>query len=289
MKKIGSIFFFILLVSSMVMAQVPKHKRAYKLYNKSGKKVSYRKMVKQLAKADVVLFGELHNNPIAHWMELTLAKDLHQKREIVLGTELLERDQQSLIDDYLAGRIDAKAMDTLAKTLPVNYKTDYKPLVDFAKKEHLVFVGSNIPRRFARIVYRKGFEGLDELSKKEKDWVAPLPIEYDPNLKSYQEMIGMMGGHGGDNLPKAQAIKDATMAHFIIQYLQKGKLFFHVNGSYHSDQYEGIVWYLKKKVPELKVKTISVVAQKDINKLDKEAVGIADFIIVVDEDMTTTY
>ena len=277
------------MASSVAMAQVPRQKRAFKLYNKSGKKISYRKLVKQLSKADIVLFGELHNNAIAHWLELTLAKDLSKNKELILGTELLERDDQLVINDYLAGRIDAKAMDTLANHLPSNYKTDYKPLVDFAKANNLMFVGSNIPRRFASIVYHKGFEGLNELSASEKTWIAPLPIDYDPNLKSYQEMLAMMGGHGGDNLPKAQAIKDATMAHFIIQYFRKGKLFFHVNGSYHSDQYEGIVWYLAKKAPELKVKTISVVSQADITKLPKESKGYADYFIVVDEDMTTTY
>ena len=289
MKKIATLFLLMTITSSLVVAQIPKHKRAYKLYNKSGKKISYRKLVKQLSKADVVLFGELHNNPIAHWLELSLAKDLNKKKELILGTELLERDDQPIIDDYLAGRIDATAMDTLATHLPSNYKTDYKPLVDFAKAKQLMFVGSNIPRRFASIVYHKGFEGLDELSTAEKIWIAPLPIEYDPNLKSYQEMLAMMGGHGGNNLPKAQAIKDATMAHFIKQYFRKGKLFFHVNGSYHSDQYEGIVWYLHKIAPELKIKTISVVSQADISKLAKESKGVADYFIVVDEDMTTTY
>lgn len=288
MKKLSTFFFLMVLVTTL-SAQIPKHKKAYKLFNKAGKKISYRKMIKKLAKADVVLFGELHNNPIAHWLELTLAKDLHTQREIVIGTELLERDDQGVIDSYLAGRIDAKAMDTIATHLPLNYQTDYKPLVDFAKKNNLQFVGSNIPRRFARIVYYQGFEGLDTLSLAEKKWIAPLPIEYDPNLKSYQEMLSMMGGHGGDNLPKAQAIKDATMAHFIMEYLPKGKLFFHVNGSYHSDQYEGIVWYIAKKKPELKIKTITVVSQKDISKVDKDVKGTADFIIVVDEDMTTTY
>ncbi len=289
MKKIASVLFLMVISSSLMLAQVPRHKRAYKLYNKSGKKISYRKLIKQLSKADVVLFGELHNNAIAHWLELSLAKDLSKNKELILGTELLERDDQPVIDGYLAGRIDAKGMDTIATHLPSNYKTDYKPLVDFAKAKNLVFVGSNIPRRFASIVYRKGFEGLDELSPSEKKWIAPLPIDYDPNLKSYQEMLEMMGGHGGANLPKAQAIKDATMAHFITQYFQKGKLFFHINGSYHSDQYEGIVWYLNKKAPELKVKTISVVSQADISKLAKDAKGIADYFIVVDEDMTTTY
>ncbi len=99
----------------------------------------------------------------------------------------------------------------------------------------------------------------------------------------------MMGGHGGSNLPKAQATKDATMAHFILQYYQPGSLFIHFNGSYHSDFYEGILWYLKRQRPELKYATITTVSQKDISKLEREHLGRADFIICVPDNMTTTY
>jgi hypothetical protein len=119
--------------------------------------------------------------------------------------------------------------------------------------------------------------------------MAPLPIAYDSTLPGYKNMLAMMGGHGGSNLPKAQAIKDATMAHFILQYSHPGSLFIHYNGAYHSDFHEGIVWYLQQKRPELRVATISTVSQKDISKLDKEHLGRADYIICVDENMTTTY
>lgn len=285
--KFSSVF-FLLLIATVSMAQLPKHKAPYKLFNKKGKKVSYRKMIKKLAKSDVILFGELHNNPIAHWMEVSLAHDLSNEREIIIGTEMLERDGQMAINDYLAGKIDAKELvDTLNE--PTNFKTDYKPILDFAKAKKIKFIGSNIPRRFASIVYHQGFEGLDSLTLLEKSWIAPLPIVYDPEMPSYQAMLAMMGGHGGANLPKAQAIKDATMSHFILKNMEKGKLFFHFNGSYHSNDYEGIYWYLKKALPALDCATISVVSQENLKKLDKESIGIADFIIVVDEKMTTSY
>ena len=79
------------------------------------------------------------------------------------------------------------------------------------------------------------------------------------------------------------------MAHFILENFKQGSLFIHYNGSYHSENYEGILWYLKKKRPELKYATITTVSQKDIGKLLAENKGKADFIICVDEDMTTTY
>ena len=84
MKK----YFFILSVLFAVNTIFAQQKPAYVLYDANGKKVSYKKMMKQLAKKDIVLFGEFHNNPISHWLELTVAKDLKEKREIVFGAEM---------------------------------------------------------------------------------------------------------------------------------------------------------------------------------------------------------
>lgn len=71
-------------------------KPAYELFDSNGKKVSHKKMMKALLTADVVLFGELHNNPIAHWLQLSVATELHPKRDLVLGAEMVEADNQAV-------------------------------------------------------------------------------------------------------------------------------------------------------------------------------------------------
>jgi uncharacterized iron-regulated protein len=245
-------------------------------------------MIKALKEQDIVLFGEFHNNPIAHWLQLEVTTDLKQSRDMVMGAEMFEQDNQEALNLYLAGKIKAKALDSMAR-LWKNYPTDYAPLVNFAKENQLKFAATNIPRKYASMVAKGGFEALDTLSAKEKSWMAPLPIAYDAELPGYKKMLEMMGGHSGVNLPKAQAIKDATMAYFILQNFQPGSLFLHFNGSYHSDNYEGILWHLINKRPELKYGTITTVSQKDLKTLLAENKGRADFIICVAEDMTTTY
>jgi len=245
-------------------------------------------MLNKIIDSDIIMFGELHNNAIGHWLQLELVKEAKEKRALVLGAEMLEQDNQEALDKYLNGEIKQKGLDSMAR-LWKNYPTDYAPLVNFAKENKIAFAADNIPRRYASLVAKGGFTALDTLSAKEKSWIAPLPIAYDKELPGYKNMIAMMGGHGGENLPKAQAIKDATMAHFMLKYYQAGSLMIHFNGSYHSENHEGIVWYLKKAKPELKIATIQVVSQKDIKTLLAENKGKADYIICVDEDMTNTY
>lgn len=270
------------------LTSTAQDKQGYQLYTKDGKQTTYKKLLKAAVDTQLVLFGEEHDNAMVHWLQLELTKDLAAIKPLVLGAEMIEADNQKQLDQYLAGTIDQKVFDSVAR-LWKNHKTDYKPLVDFAKEKHYPFIATNIPRRYASQVYKKGMESLNTLTAEEKAWIAPLPIAYDATLPGYVKMLEMSGGHGGDNLPKAQAVKDATMGHNIAQNLKEGTIFVHYNGSYHSDNFEGINWYLKKEKPSVKILTIAAVSQKDIDKLEAEHLKQADFIIVVDEDMTKTY
>lgn len=279
-------YILIFFTSIQLFAQ---QKPAYMLYKANGKKVSYKKMLKNLKKADIILFGEHHNNPIVHWLQYEITKDLSEDKNLILGAEMIEADNQKAINDYLQGIINQKQLDSVAR-LWHNYKTDYKPLVDFAKTKKIPFVATNIPRRYASMVYKKDFKSLDSLPQQEKEWIAPLPIKYDASLSQYKKMKEMIGGgHGSDKLPKAQAIKDATMAHFILKNKKDNTLFIHYNGSYHSNYYEGIFWYLKQLNGGLNILTISTVEQENIKKFDKANKHIAHFIIATPVSMTKTY
>ena len=278
-------FILVLLVPVLIFAQ---EKSPYALFTKSGNKTNYAKLLRAASQSEVVLFGEYHDNSVVHWLELELAKDLTKQTALTLGAEMLEADNQSQVNAYLAEKITQKQLDSLARLWP-NYKTDYKPLVDWAKEKSLPFIATNVPRKYASLVYKKGFDALLELPDQEKAWMSPLPIFYDASLPGYANMLAEMGGHGGENLPKAQAIKDATMAYFIEKNLPKKGVFLHYNGTYHSDNFEGIGFYLKRALPELKIITISTVTQADLNALAPENVSKADFILVIDEDVTKTY
>ncbi|SQA77783.1 Uncharacterized iron-regulated protein [Capnocytophaga ochracea] len=278
-------FIIVLFFTISLCAQ---HKKAYQLFDKNGKKVSFEKVVKKAKESDVVLFGEFHDNPIAHWLQLALVKELQPQVNLILGAEMLERNDQEVVNQYLKGSATEKALDTLAR-LWTNYKTDYKPLVDFAKEHQLPFIATNVPRKYARLVNKKGLKALDTLPEAEKRWIAPLPIVFDENLSQYKKMTESLPNHKGkENIIKAQAVKDATMADAIAKNRKPNSVFVHFNGTYHSDFYEGIYWFLKREEPKLKVITIATTEQVDLSKLAKEAYGQADFILVVDEDMTKT-
>jgi len=312
-KRIYLKTFYTFLISGFSVLAVNAQNPAYKLFREDGKKVNYEKMLEAASEADVVLFGEFHTNPISHWLQLELTTDLYQKRgaDLILGAEMFEADNQLIMDEYLAGHISETKFEEEAR-LWKNYKTDYKPLVLLASEHELTFVATNIPRRYANMVFKKGVDALDNLSAEAKAYMAPLPLEYDRSLACYKQLMGSggapmsgdpggdtrkpmpdtlspMAGHGSINLADAQAIKDATMSYFILKHWQPGKLFVHYNGAYHSDEFESMNWFLKRANPELKILTISTVSQDEVEQLEEESEGKADFIIAVPSNMTQTH
>ncbi|UOR03922.1 ChaN family lipoprotein [Hymenobacter aerilatus] len=286
------LLFLLLLVAPAVHAQ---DKPAYRLFTAAGKPANYDKMLAQLATADVVLFGEQHNDPIAHWLELQVARDLAQRKQgqLVLGFEMFERDVEPLVQQYNTGELTDQAFEADSRPWP-NYATDYKPLLQLARQQKLRIVGTNVPRRYASQVAKGSLSALDALPSAEKAWLAPLPITVDFELPGYKNMQAMFGGDaahsaGVQNIIQAQALKDATMAYFIRQSRQPGQTVLHFNGSYHSDNHDGIVWYLRQAEPQLKILTISTVSQEQLQKLDKDNRQKADYVVVVPTDMTKTY
>ena len=281
----------VLVLFSILGFAFKSDKPAYVLFTGEGKPVKYEKMMQELEKADLVFFGELHDDPIGHWLEYEITKDLFESKQqdLVLAAEMFESDVQVILTEYLNGKISEKSFESEARIWP-NYKTDYKPLVQFAKDNELFFVASNVPRRYASVVHKGGFEALDSLSDEAKQFLPPLPIPYDPTVKCYADMLNMqgMGGKVNENFPKAQAIKDATMAHFTMKNWSKGKLIIHYNGSYHSNNFQGIIWHILQNYPDLNILTIANEKQDDLSELNEDNLNIASYILCVHSSMTST-
>ncbi|HON18251.1 MAG TPA: ChaN family lipoprotein [Salinivirgaceae bacterium] len=290
MLRTKLLLFGFIIISGYAVSQKPV--KAYDFYNSKGEAVSFDQVLTTSLQSDVVFIGEYHNCPIMHWFEIKLLKHIHQstKKKVILGMEMFESDNQLLLDEYLTNTINQKNFEDEVKLWP-NYKTDYKPMVEYCKQNEIRIVATNIPRRYAAKVNRSGFEVLDSLSSEAKQYIAPMPIDFDPELPSYKAMtfMGMGENKHLTHIVKAQAIKDATMAYFIHKHWQPNSIFVHINGSFHSDNREGIAWYLMKYNNKLKLTVISIQNISDWNKINEIDFSKADFTLVVDEDMTKTY
>ena len=123
----------------------------------------FESMLADLARADVVFVGEQHDDPNTHRLELAVVEGLTRRGvPVVVAIEMFERDVQSQVEGYAAGRSTEEQFLKDSRPWP-RYATDYRPLIEFAKTHHLPVVASNVPRRIASDVSKNGMPAIDKL------------------------------------------------------------------------------------------------------------------------------
>jgi uncharacterized iron-regulated protein len=279
MKTLFSIFVSIVLTSG-TFAQAE-----YQLFTSQGKKTAFSQLVKSASSNDVVLFGELHDCATAHTLQLKLAEELYKTKgkNLFIGAEMIELHQAEALKRFLANGNIQQLKDSAS--MWSNFDTDYAPLLVWSQTNGVNYIATNVTRKYASLIFKKGLTALDSLPENEKAFMCPIPFPFDSTLSQYQELIEMgkeMHGSGID-FALAQALKDATMAYSISEELNGENTCLHLNGSFHSDYHQGIMWYLEQYRKGTKVLTITTVTQKSLKSLNKEYKGKADYILVVPE------
>jgi len=254
-------------------------------------------LVAYVMDADVVFFGEQHDDPETHRVEFGLLDALGRSgRPVVLSLEMFERDAQVALDDYLAGRTTEAAF--LARSRPwERYVTDYRPMVELARARGWPVVAANVPRSLASAVGRKGLSALDTLTAVERRWAATdLQCPRDAyHARFMDDMKGHSAGGAapspGDSLPTAiaeryylaQCVKDETMAESIANAMRRAPsnaIVVHYNGAFHSDYGQGTAERLRRRAGELRLAIITAVPMVDPSEATAQGHdGRADYLI----------
>lgn len=292
--KITATIINILIISAL--AASAHGREIYRLFDKRGEKVEFDIMIDSLSKADVVFIGENHNCPVSHWMELEITRALHQKHGscLMLGEEMMEADNQLLLDEYMSGLISYDRFEAEAR-LWSNYSTDYYPVVYYAKENHIPFIATNVPRRYANAVSNAGLDCLETFTDEARSYMAPLPIPFEYDSEGADSNFGAMrmlsrrSPEEMQHLAEAQALKDATMAWFIAKNMTDSSRFVHINGTMHSDGHDGIIPYLHRYRPDTRVATVTSLRMDETDGISPDYLGTADYYIVVTTDFPTSY
>jgi len=267
----------------------------YKIYSTSRQKViSLDDIANDMANADVLFFGEEHDDSTGHYLEQALFKKLAQKypEKIALSMEMFETDCQNVLDEYLADFIREKNFTTEGRAWK-NYK-DYRPLIEWAKLGHIPVVAANAPGRYVNMTNRLGLSSLEQLNAISKSYLPPLPIDTAAGAY-YEKFVTIMGGHasmGGMQMFQAQNLWDATMGWSIARFAKghKGYKIFQVNGSFHSEGKLGAAAQLKKYAPKLRVMNIATYCDDNYTKADWSKLSKnGDYIILTDPGLAKTF
>ncbi len=287
----------------------------YRIYRGNGNAAGLADIVNASENADVIFIGESHGDPAAHFLEEKIFREIYlsssKKKDVrafLLSLEMFERDVQPVMDEYLADLISERHFLDSARPWP-NYRRDYRPLVEFAKENHIPVIAANAPGRYANRVSRLGPQALKDLPPSAKNWLPPLPYAaaspaYREKFKNFWEETEkkraemkekghkMPQAHAAspkeqfqfEHLLAAQSLWDASMAHAISLEIKKnhGVQVLHVNGQFHSAQGLGIPEHLHAYCPDVRILTITVLPVNGFPDFPDEAQGAGDFVILTD-------
>lgn len=272
--------------------QVPFSEDQSRVFTGKGTPASVSDIVRAAGNADVVFFGEQHDDAVGHAIQAEafrrIVEAYSKERPIILSLEMFEHDVQIVLDEYLAGMITETQF--LASSRPWgNYKTDYRPLVELGKQRKLQVIAANAPRRYVNMVSRGGRSSLAALSKRAKEWLAPLPYR-EPSAAYAQKFKALMGPSaeaqmGIDNILASQSLWDATMGYWISEGLKRHKnaLVVHLNGSFHTANRLGTVEHLLAYRRKTRAIVVTMRYEQDFRSFNaKDDLDLGDFVVLTD-------
>ena len=279
---------FIICLLAISFPTLAQDKSLYKVYDTRNKKeATVADIVKAFSKADVLFFGEEHDDSIGHMLEAQIFEESHKAigKPLTLSMEMFEADVQLVLDEYLNGLIHEKNFIKEGRAWR-NY-SDYKPLIEYAKANNINVIAANTPARYTNAVTRGGLESLTKFSKATSSWLPP-PVDTTTG-RYYEKFLEIMGGHGvmpGMHIYQSQNLWDATMAYSINKVFQKntGAKVFHLNGRFHTDEKLGIIAQLNKYAGQNPLKILNIscfYSDGNFDKPDwKKHNNLGDFIII---------
>lgn len=270
----------------------------YKIYDTRSKQiVTIDKIISDCADADVLFFGEEHNDSVCHYLESEIFKALYNRYgdKVVLSLEMFETDNQLPLSEYLEGFIPEDRFRKDAR-LWSNYK-DYRPMIEFAKENHIQVIAADPPRRYVNMVSRLGMSSLNNLSKEAKKLLPPLP--YDTLSGRYREKFEeIMQGSPGSTNPNvyySQCLWDAGMSYSIYKYLKKHKhqKVFHCVGGFHTAEKLGTAEQLKMRNKRLRILNIASVSDSSFNSSNpagfEKFSNLGDYVLITNPDLKKTF
>jgi uncharacterized iron-regulated protein len=270
-----------------------------------GSPVAWGPLTATAAGADAVIIGENHGHPLGLafaaelWADVLASKG--GERGAVLSMEFFNRDEQSRLDDYLAGLWDEAALlKATGRSTSAAYPAGHRAMVELAKASDRPVIAANAPRTYVRTASRESYQRLAGLTEDQRRMFR-IPDEL-PTGKYRDDFDAIMwgmsqssrGGAPEEEIPedfrrrldssfRAQSLWDWTMAESIARAIdQRGTPVVHIVGRFHSDFAGGLIQALHALRPSTDAVTISVVnAWSD--SLRPEDASRADYVVYVGE------
>ncbi len=229
---------------------ITKEKQAVKV----SENRSFKEIIDEISNKRVIFVGEAHTTYVHHINQLEVIKALHkQGKKVAIGMEMFQRKFQSVLDDYIAGKIDEKTFlkdSEYFTRWKFNYNL-YKPIIDFAKENAIPIVALNLEKEIIKKVTKHGFYALSAQEKK----LLPKNLDFSNEAyKNYLHAFFNSNNHAKaihdknvtlpnkEFLYQSQILWEETMAETASNYIQNhdNDVFVVLSGIGHIVNFHGI-------------------------------------------------
>jgi len=143
-------------------------------------------MIPKLLSKQLISVGETHTNYGHHLNQLEIIRRIYNEfPDIAIGMEMFQQPYQSQLDAFIKGDLSERQLleeSGWYKRWGYDYRL-YRPVLDFAQKNHIPVVALNISTEMKERVSEVGLDGLGEEERQQ------LPAEIDRSDQAYEQRL----------------------------------------------------------------------------------------------------
>jgi len=270
----------------------------------TGEILTWADLLEGVRWADIVILAERHGDAVGHAVQKAIVLDaLGLDPDTAVSFEMVERHEQPALDDYLAGRIDAAALDARLKADGTGGGGDawarfYRPIADEANAVGAPVIAANAPRALVKRARLEGYAALRSLPPEERA-LFDLPARLDDGAYR-RRFTEWMTASRNDGVPtdlasaglteadveamfRSMQMWDATMAASVTRarggfFGLGGRRVIHLVGCFHAESDGGLVRQVAARAPLARILVVSLVPENARHLRDEDR-GIADVVI----------
>jgi uncharacterized iron-regulated protein len=237
------------------------HPLAGKIWDTNSRRfIDEATLVGRMERANVILLGETHDNPVHHDIQLRLLREfIGAGFRPALLMEQLDSENQEALDRALAQEDKQKALDSASRYIKFSDWKFYRPLLATAVENKLPVIAANISSQQLQPVIWHGFPAYDA------DAIKRVAVETVWSDSREQYMLRHIGGaHCGqvrdslrEGLVRSQRLRDALMADAGMGGIGRGVVA--IVGSSHARRDVGMPLYLGARAPSAHILSIGLI------------------------------
>jgi uncharacterized iron-regulated protein len=262
--RLAHFFAFLVLCGCITTgADTKTHSLDGKIFDATvGRFISKSEYLTLTNQADILLLGEVHDNPIHHKLQAEVIQNLQtDQRGLTVYFEHIATDKQDILTQFNSRKLTD--LDQLKTALEWDKSgwppfDMFRPLFDSAQIKRAEIRAALFPRSKVKSVYAEGMKAaIDEVQLKSKKLDELPGAEREKLLEDIvSSHCGMFTKEKAGPMGQVQMAKDAFMAIQLTGALQSSRSVL-IAGNGHTRTDYGVPLYLKKLSPQSKIVSVA--------------------------------